>query len=45
MSFKLNYADFGPDYWGPVHCMSPVAKILEMGLEPLGSHEVGPYGE
>jgi len=25
MSFTLNYADFGPDYWGPVHCVSPVA--------------------
>jgi len=28
MSFRLNYADFVSDYWGPAHCISPVAEIL-----------------
>jgi len=28
MLFTQNYADYEPNYWGPFHCMSPVAEIL-----------------
>ena len=35
MSFTLNYADSWPDYWGPIHCMCPVAEILGGGARAL----------
>jgi len=42
VSVMLHYEDFVPEYWGPVHCMSPAAKILEEVTS--GTHEVHAYG-
>ena len=39
--FTLNYAAFGPDYWG-VHYKSPLAKVLGEDSTPSGPMKSAP---